>query len=615
MHSELSDSAYGALINNLRRYGNEPSSQHQAALRQIIELFTSLATGSAQGRVGIPLPVGGGKSQAAACWSWAIWRLQLPLSVAIACNRVDQLAEMREELLKLGVDPAAIGVLHSKHDHPLANTEANEQRQIMLVTHARLQGGLRRLPEYANYQGTPRSLVIYDESLITADHWSIGFGDLVGLVGDMAARAEFLGDSTPESVQALNYLADLRNRIRVEFEAQRAAADPQPVQFPDAPEGFALADLVRALPADKQDEFEAVIEHAGGRARALTAQGNDGFVWYQVTVPDELLSIAVLDASLPIRLLPKLNDRVQVLKEFPRDLVTYENVELRRMDAKSGRAEINTIFDTPARLHAYAAEVANVLTNKLPQTEAVNVWTFKAKGRRDYVRQLQGALARQGVDVRATVEVNGEHKPRINFLTYGMETGTNQYAYAPNSIFVGILHREVLDLAGANVAAHRNLLVPNSKLRQINELRSSEVAHTIYQAAARSAIRYTQCGKAAPGTIWLPIRTPGVLELLEQVCFPGIVTKPWLPRSADWRHGESRAAQLARLIRDALEALPADIDEISVRALMPRIAVEYSEDVLREAHNLLVQDLPEGWEKISRSWRRTTANETIIIAA
>jgi hypothetical protein len=100
---QVSNTAFHTLTNNLRGYGNELTWQHQITLHKILRAMTDMALGIGRGRIGIPLPIGGGKTQAAVCWSWAIWHLELPLSVVIACGRIDSLEELRNELLKLGV--------------------------------------------------------------------------------------------------------------------------------------------------------------------------------------------------------------------------------------------------------------------------------------------------------------------------------------------------------------------------------------------------------------------------------------------------------------------------------------------------------------------------------
>ena len=156
-----------------------------------------------------------------------------------------------------------------------------------------------------------------------------------------------------------------------------------------------------------------VVRRAGGIGRELQVQGNDGCVWFEVTVPDQLQNIVVLDASLVVRLLPTLNDQIKIDPHFPTDLIDYSHVTLNRLDHPVGRGGMNDIFDNHWRLDKFAKELAHVINNKLPEDEGVNIWTFKPKGQRDYPKFLSSALARQGVDMAAELRVDGQDRPRV----------------------------------------------------------------------------------------------------------------------------------------------------------------------------------------------------------
>lgn len=603
----LISTAFNRLVQEMQNHGNVLSPTHTEALKVVVFEITALATGVRTGRIGIPLPVGGGKTQAACCWSWAINHLGLPLSVVIAANKIDNLHEVHSKLIGLGVDPSDIGVIHSDSTHDLRMTDNNDKRQILLVTHARVQGGDVKLEDYGFYNDQPRSVMIYDESLIASHHWGLSFEDLMDVRNVLRGRDEVGGILSKEEVGIYHYVEDLYQLVMGERKRQNEGRSPSPITFPKLTK-FTPKELVAALP-DRFWFMEDTLNHHGGQARALLTDGVDGSVWYQVAVPDEVENIVVLDASLPVRSLPKIGDQVVQLQDFPENIITYETLELRPLRLPTGRKSLETLFDDSNQFHWFIAELAHVINNRLPTDEAINVWTFKRRGERDYPGRIRSALADHGVDFRATVD----GRPRINILTFGMETATNEYSYARHSIFVGVLHRSWLDLNGAAVGQYRDLTVPADRLAENTDLQVSEAAHVIYQAAARSSLRRTNNGVSEGGTIWLPTATQGLLHRLENICFPGVKVIPWLTRKEDWAYGSAGYARYARTVRDALEGLPINQLSISSKDLNkqipesdPETGKPWAERAVRDGANLLVQDPPPGWHKISRTWQRTT---------
>ena len=242
-----------------------------------------------------------------------------------------------------------------------------------------------------------------------------------------------------------------------------------------------------------------------------------------------------------VRLLPKINGGVRPLFPFPDNIISYEDVTLHHMSHGSGRVTTNEILADPRRTAGFAKEIAEVILREIPEDEAINIFTFKDRGRIKYGERLATALERHGVEM---TEKLADGRPRINIVPWGRETATNEYAYAKHTIFAGVLHRDPLDLIAATVAANRNLLA-DENLDLVKKIMTSEVAHSLGQAAGRSAIRYANYGKAAPGSIWLPIKTPGVVELLTSVVFPGIKVVPWLPTKTEWTSGESGSRKVA----------------------------------------------------------------------
>jgi hypothetical protein len=603
MTHRVTSAATEQLLASLASYGNVLSAELEFGLTALLTRMTEMATGRFTGRRGWGLPCGGGKTQAAVAWSWAAWKLRAPWSVLIASSRIDNLMEIREELLKLGTDPEAIGLLHSDPSREIQPTEDNDRRQIMLVTHARVQRGSDALHQYMNFEGRPRELVIYDESLVLADSWSVSTNQLVKCTGAMTSELKTF-DVSDAYRSAAGYLEEIQRTILEEIEKQDDESDPARLAFPELPIGFTARQLADAVPAEFQYELAQMFENAGGYARAVKIQGRQGCVWFEPTLPEELQDIMVLDASLVVRLLPALNGNILgpnvAVEPF---LIDYGDVTLHTLPIGSGRGAVAGGLQDHGRPCARSREIAQVINAHLPPDEAINIWTFKPRGRGpDPVSSLRTALERQGVDFNATVETRDGTRARINIITWGNETATSRYAYAPHTIFHGVLHPDTLDVVSKVIAANDDLR-SSKHLDRLQEITAGEVCHFIYQAASRSSIRYHNNGHASRGTIWLPIKTAMVLPMVERLAFPGIKRAPWPTVTQDWTGRQTASGAGAREISAFLEGLPADVDKISSREIRPQVG-DMTDNVYRAAINMLKAHPPAGWSPEGRSWLR-----------
>ena len=78
------------------------------------------------------------------------------LSIAVAAEEIENLWTALESL---HVDMSKIGMRHSKE-----TTENYSKKPVLLICHARVR--TKYLGEFANINGSPRSLLVWDESLI-----------------------------------------------------------------------------------------------------------------------------------------------------------------------------------------------------------------------------------------------------------------------------------------------------------------------------------------------------------------------------------------------------------------------------------------------------------------
>ena len=557
----------------MTRYGNTLSEAHRCALYAVVGRFTMLASGTASGRFAYDLPCGGGKTQAVIAWCAEMVLQNKPWSVAVSASRVADLCDIKRQLLEVhGVPEAAIGIVHSYADAAdYQPTTGNDERPILLVTHNRVRGtGAARRIE--TYRGRPRSFVIWDESLIAAEHRAIERVQLEQGLGWLRPLAD-VSRSGPDLIEAVRYLETAWTLLAEEFERQgsdgrTARAVGLPPLEPDD-----LDRLLSALPDQREaDAPRDLLRISQGPIRAArTNQGGGGVVTYQVVVPRDLTNVAVLDASWAIRDLERLDRSIRDDKAFLpfRNFKTFSNVTVHQLRTASGRGTTAADFMEPREGRKLSREIAEVVKS-LPDDEGVLVFTFKPKATRrgnaplNMAETLRGDLEAAGVDTSACLP---DGRSRFAWLTWGQETATSVYAYCRNVIFAGVLHRSDADLAGAMIGQSDNLLRPVSTT-DILSVRRSEVAHGLYQAMNRGACRTTENGAAGRMNVWLPHRDTKVREVLDTV-MPGLVWTKW--------HGEflegaaSKEEDLADKITGFLTELPRKISEISTRKMKQEI--------------------------------------------
>lgn len=572
---QLTEQSFATLERYLASKGNKLSDQHRAALHALVGLFTASARGRLRGRWAFGLPTGMGKTSAIVAWCATLAELQLTgVSVAIAASKVEALCELKRAMIEQGVPANRIGLLYADggtYSEP--RTADNDDRQIMLVSHARVRSGVG-LKRFNLYRERARSLLIYDESLIVSDARALSVRDLRGARGYLTAA--YGKDETLSNL--LGYLGSALAAIENALElACRVTGEATLVDLPEIGED----DVVRfgqLLPAHPVvAPFRHLLDLARETLRVIPSD-DGGAVWYQIAVPAELENIVVLDASYPIRELAHadktIRDAEQHLPEVQglgvplSQLKGYGAVTLRQLFVPGGRETMRKDFGRDRWDRRTTSEVVEVVTS-VPADEAVLIFVFKKRpGERvDYRAVTLGDLENAGIDTSAQILVmqDGVAKlqPRINVVTWGMETSLNSYAHCRHVILAGVLHRSALDLAGSFVGQSDDLR-SNVSPDRLRSIMLSEVCHVIYQALSRGSCRVIDDGKARPMTGWIMHRDDAIQPKLSEV-MPGCVWEEWTPTHPDSQPGVV-ATTTARLVA-YLNGLPPTVDRIAVRKL------------------------------------------------
>lgn len=619
-HTQLSIPAFGRLVSTLEGYGNRLAAEHKTALGLLCGIMTRMAAGELKGRYAFGLPTGMGKTSAIIAWLSKLTELGLDdIAVAVSASKVEALCELKRALINAGVPASKIGLVHSKRydkekveeakrtnaplpDHYASEPSEPHDRQVMLVTHQRVRGCD---PETFNtYQGRPRDLLIYDESLITADSQAIA-------INLFKAGISWLREAhgTKETVkETLRYLDSALEVITSAGPGQTV------VRLPDIPEEHLLRYLASLPSQSILDPVRDLLNIAMYDVRVIS-DGQQGVVWYEIKVPKDIRNVLILDASTPIRRLVQLDRTIIDVEDEQRGLAEvrrlgfklsrlkkFDQLTIHQMFQGGGRSTLEKSFrELRAEDRKISQEVVKVVEG-VPEDEAVLVFTYKRQAGKtavDFRQVLLDDLEDAGVDASAKLT---DGIPRISILTWGSETSLNSYSHCQHVILAGVLQRSMIDLKAAFLGAVDDLHgeIPKGT---IAELRRSEQAHMTYQALSRGSCRVIDNGHARRMTAYL-IDKDGLLQKDLDRVFPGAVWREWKTTTGV---NQGVISKLAKSIGDHLRGLPEETSKISTSRL--RKVMEVSGEVPSRTWTHSVRDFVDqdgGWVLVGRSLVRNT---------
>ncbi|WP_377158399.1 hypothetical protein ACFJIX_05845 [Roseateles sp. UC29_93] len=464
----------------------------------------------------------------------------------------------------------------------------------MLVSHARIRGQ-RDSSTFALHKGAKRHLLIWDESLITADVQVLTWLDVKSAVERLLPE---LHDSC-----LAHWLRDALLAMQADLDAQRMGVKPQPIDLRgslDLDEIQALACQLRsggsplrvaAVKAVRQ--LTKLATHPISMALTGNGMSGDGLIRYTVAVPAELDNIAVLDASYPIRELTHNHAILDGTTSAMRTCKRYDRVSVRQLCLATGRTTLQTHPDRLKEMvSALAASVADI-----PMDEAILIFTFKGDDDATLLAKVRRELGERGVDLEARL-FNG--RARINWLTWGNETSLSEYSHCQHILLGGVLRRSPLDLS-ASAAGREDDLCYRPTSEQLRAIQLSEVAHCVLQAMNRGSCRNVdEDGMAHAMSLTVLADIKGLHEALAE-SLPGIVWKI-VP---DLKLGPLTQSLSAR-IKAHLLTQPASVNRLSIRSIKAGVAVPADRQTWRDALTFALvfvrlQDPSQTWQRAGQS--------------
>jgi hypothetical protein len=556
---ELTAKAQTRLVYSLQKFGNVLSLPHKKALYTLVESFFRMATGALTERWAFPIATGCGKTRAIIeCCATLHHANNTTLSVVVCASRIEALCTMKRDMLACGIPESKIGLIYTagklaKYSEP--TTEENSGRQFLLISHQRI-ANKKHLQQYNSYLGEPRSLIIYDESLLVSDIEHFPVDKLCKALGGWIAQFQLEVLEKPERVTILNWLTERLASITASF-----------TNYDDSTLNY-LTDPCFHLSEQEQEDYREELTSGGDQLLAdfvavahlklrLLRGNKTAAITYQIAIPTELKNILVLDASYPIRQLEKVDPTLHNAEDLPSckaygvkfaELKRFDHVTLYRMAQHGGRSSIAT---DKKKMRKILLDTVKVIQD-IPKTEHVLVFVYKDRLSTNPKKYLETCLKNGNVDLT-----------RIHIETWGNETSLNSYRYCQHVILVGILHRDSTELHAQHLG-QVNDLSRRVTTEEIKAISLSERTHLGYQALSRGCCRVMGSEGQALAMTGYIVEYEEELEAELSKVMRGVTWKTWKPVYSDnVAHGQMVSSLQHRLIQ-ALE--PLTVERISCKS-------------------------------------------------
>ncbi|WP_101069278.1 hypothetical protein [Roseovarius salinarum] len=450
------------------------------------------------------------------------------VAILICLSRLEEVRLFRDKLHDhrhtVAIHTSDVELNHSTHVTPA-------EARVLLTTQQMVEQTCRdrRFEEVGifRYQGRPRAVRVWDESLQPGSPVLLSTDDLGALLGPCRRQDARLADK----IEAL--IEQLKN-------APEGCLFKVPEVF--GPGGGRMSEALDQVAREGSDTVPAAADHLmflAGRAVPVR-RSNLGLTMlldYRETLPDDLAPMVILDASGRVRTSYGLwqqerGDLVR-LKPVRKD---YGNLRIRVWERGGGKASFRRHGETLLQ------GIARTMQKEAPEED----WLV--------VHHKNGLSGRFKEELLARLPP--EMHDRVGVLHWGDHHGTNRFAHVRNVILAGTMFLpEPVYEAQARLACGMDpeeTVTPD----RLEEIRQGEHAHAILQALCRGSVRGLQGDACAPCTAYIVAsRASGIPQMLPGI-FPGCHVETWSPIRRELKGRVAEAvAHVDRVFRDDPEGV------------------------------------------------------------
>ena len=410
--------------------------------------------------------------------------------------------------------------------HTMAPVLFMTQAKLINLTHYRPDFEAN---QYFNFWGKPRAVRIWDEATMPIDTKTLSVHQLERFA------AELESNGMPGA-----------NAMKIWSDELRDLSHDTPTAVPLiwSPEWDRLSDEIED---SEFSETLGLMMWLGGRHVRVyrTEYPGPTAISYRDVLPKEFAPLLVLDANGQQRTTYQLWEQYRGELEFlPSPSKQYRNLTIHLFDHASGR-EAHRVTTVRNEL-VEAAVAAYFQAQQFDPGDVLFITRKPEKPHHDMETEVSEALLARTGDLS-----------HAHFLTWGLHTATNKYKDIKHVVVLGVLqaplaHYAALERGAGNVPWD----VPFDRQR-IETVRQSEIAHELFQAVSRSAVRKTVEGDCpAHCQVWIACSTThqlGFPRSLFATTFPGAAIVEWEPLAPKLRGGRLKSDNRPLLV-EALKA-------------------------------------------------------------
>jgi hypothetical protein len=495
-----------AVREQFQKFGHKPSEAHYQGLERVAEVIQAMAEGNARLEKNFYLsflPPGIGKTTTLTCAVKSLLEIDRykGVGVIIFLSRVAEIGRLVTEM-KLEEQDYSVFVSEEYEEEKLGNSHKTRAR-MMFTTQQMLVSRLRRSRNFAevadfHWNGTPRQVRVWDESLSPAQPITIGYYQLLGLVKN-ASR-----EGGPKAADTLAQLA----------ETLRLKKDSDLIEMPDLRKlGLDSSEMRSWYESQTEKSDCELLFRLSGKSRRVRKDVANTALDYETLLSDDLGPLLVLDASGQFRKVYEFWAGTQGnLFALPSPQKNYQGLTIHHWDRGAG---LQAREDNGGEL------VGGIIAaiNTIPKDASVLVVYHKRKSKQepDWEKAISERI----------------HRKNVHFCNWGKHTATNDYQKCEHVILAGVLQYGASQYEAIARGAKRLRVEDDLSEDDLCSTRVSEIAHNIFQAACRGKVRQAVGDQCPPGCHLYVIGSShtraGVTDDLLLQIFPGADVQEWTP--------------------------------------------------------------------------------------
>lgn len=514
--NSLFESSQNILRDLFDGYHHYPTKEQREGLSDVLLHLAKMAEGQLKQKYYVSsLDPGVGKSQAVIAFlkALSLSASHKDIGALVGVSKKNEIRAITQGLKALGVPKNLYAILVS--DHKKLNVELQSlgsgnsaTAQILLTTHQMIARRCFEVPfktvSAFHYQGSPRAVRIWDESLLPAEALCLSSDDIAATHRDLARH----------------YPRERERLVKLQMDLQNAN-DGDVIDTYEAFGNFEESPLLsilrdrNSLSLGTQETLRLLVSSREEKPVVRRDQYNvPHLVGFADTLPSDLTPLVILDASARVRHTYDLwKARRKTLVPIKTALKDYSNLTVHWWNKGGGKSSIKS---NPSR---YAVAISDVI-NTSPEAHWLVIY-HKPQTREDF-------------DLKALIDSTLSHnsassKPKVSYLTWGYHTATNEFKDVGHIILAGTLFYRPIDYEATSSAAS-GVTFPGPVVDAVvDKTALGESLHGILQAACRGSVRKSTEGSSHSCDVYLIAASRrGINEQLTNV-FPGCQTVEWIP--------------------------------------------------------------------------------------